>query len=230
VTALDRKYIDRNVAEAETVGIARTWLITIREFAKWAVTQELLAADPTAGIVLRLPKSEGHATWTEEQIEQFEARWPIGTRERLLFDLLIYTGQRCSDVLKLGRHSIVDGTFPVKQQKTGVEVWVPVHRNLQASIAGCNVVELHSETFLGLDQRELNKTFRQACNEAGLPTTCVPHGLRKAFCRRLADIGQPPHKIAALSGHLTLKEVMRYTAAYDRRKAAKEAMAALEAA
>jgi integrase len=230
LSVLDRKYIDRNIADADTVGIANTWLITVRPFCQWAVTQDLLAADPTAGIVLRLPKSDGHATWSEEQIAQFEKRWPIGTRERLLFALLIYTGQRCSDVLKLGRHSIVDGTFPVKQQKTGVEVWVPVHTQLQAAIAACNVVELHSETFLGLDQRELNKAFRRACNEAGLPDTCVPHGLRKAFCRRLADLGVPPHQIAALSGHLTLKEVMRYTAAYDRRQAAKQAMAKLEAA
>jgi integrase len=229
LSVLDRKYIDRNIADAETVGIANTWLITVRPFCQWAVTQELLAADPTAGIVLRLPKSDGHATWSEEQIAQFEKRWPIGTRERLLFALLLYTGQRCSDVLKLGRHSIVDGTFPVKQQKTGVEVWVPVHPELTASIAACNVVELHSETFLGIDQRELNKWFRKACNDAGLPTTCVPHGLRKAFCRRLADLGVPPHQIAALSGHLTLKEVMRYTAAFDRRQAGKQAMAALVA-
>jgi len=62
-----------------------------------------------------------------------------------------------------------------------------------------------------------------------LPTTCVPHGLRKAFCRRLADLGVPPHQIAALSGHLTLKEVMRYTNAYDRRQAAKAGMAVLVA-
>jgi integrase len=236
LSVLDRKYIDRNIADAETVGIARTWLITVREFAKWAVTQELLAADPTAGIVLRLPKSDGHATWSEEQIAQFEARWPIGTRERLLFSLLIYTGQRCSDVLKLGRHSIVDGAFHVKQQKTGVEVWVQVHRELKPVLAAHNVVGIHTDTFLHntrgerLDQRDLNKMFRDACREAGLPDTCVPHGLRKAFCRRLADIGTPPHEIAALSGHLTLKEVMRYTAAYDRRQAGKRAMAKLEAA
>jgi len=229
LSVLDRKYIDRNIAEAETVGIANTWLITVRPFCQWAVTQDLLKVDPTAGIVLKLPKSDGHATWSEEQIAQFEKRWPIGTRERLLFALLLYTGQRCSDVLKLGRHSIVDGTFPVKQQKTGVEVWVPVHPELTAIIAACNVVELRSETFLGIDQRELNKWFRKACNDAGLPTTCVPHGLRKAFCRRLADLGVPPHQIAALSGHLTLKEVMRYTAAYDRRQAGKQAMAALVA-
>ena len=43
-------------------------------------------------------------------------------------------------------------------------------------------------------------------------------------------MGQPPHQIAAVSGHLTLKEVERYTKAYDRKARGHEAMAALVAA
>jgi hypothetical protein len=42
-------------------------------------------------------------------------------------------------------------------------------------------------------------------------------------------LGVPPQRIAAISGHLTLKEIERYTKAFDRRHAAKEAMAALVA-
>jgi hypothetical protein len=42
-------------------------------------------------------------------------------------------------------------------------------------------------------------------------------------------LGLSPQRIAAISGHLTLKEIERYTKAYDRRLAAKEAMAALVA-
>jgi integrase len=235
LTLLDRKYIDRVISDAPTVGIARTWLITVRPFLQWAVTQQMIDADPTAGILIKLPKSDGHACWTEEQIAQFEARWPIGSRERLLFSLLLYTGQRCSDVRQLGQHSIRDGVFPIKQQKTGAEVFVPVHPELLAAIAECKVVSMRGDTFLAtrrgtsIDQRDLNKWFRKACDAAGLPTSCVPHGLRKSFCRRLADLGVPPHQIAALSGHLTLKEVMRYTQAYDRRQAAKAGMAALVA-
>jgi integrase len=236
VKVLDRKYIDRNIAEADTIGIANTWLITMRPFCQWAVTQELLAVDPTAGIVLKLPKSEGHATWTEEQIAQFEARWPLGTRERLLFALLLCTGQRCSDVRKLGPHSIVKGAFPITQQKTGAKVLVPVLPELAAAIAACNVVGIHSDTFLGtkrgvlIMQRDLNKWFRKACDEAGLPTTCVPHGLRKACCRRLAQAGCSVKLIQAISGHLTLKEIERYTRDFDNEQGARDAFAKLAAA
>ena len=230
---LDRKYIDRVIDDAPTIGIGRTWLITVRELLKWSVKQGKIDSDPTAGIVVKLPKSDGHLCWDEKQIAAFEKRWPIGTRERLLFALLIYTGQRVSDVLKLGHHSVCDGAFPIKQQKTGTEVCVPMHPELATALAACPVVG--TTTFLTavrggtLDQRDLNKWFRRACTAARLPTSCVPHGLRKAFCRRLADLGVGPHQIAALSGHLTLKEVMRYTDAYDRKQAAKDAMAKLVA-
>ena len=55
--------------------------------------------DPTAGV--KGYKSKEIHTWTEHEIEIFEARWPQGTRERLAFSLLLYTGQRGSDVHRM---------------------------------------------------------------------------------------------------------------------------------
>jgi integrase len=55
------------------------------------------------------------------------------------------------------------------------------------------------------------------------------HGLRKAFCRVAAEAGLTPHEIMALSGHKTLQEVMRYTAAVDRKKLAASGMKKIEA-
>lgn len=234
LSLLDSAFINRCIAEAPTVGVGRTWLITIREFCKWAVGEKLITTDPTAGIVIKLPKSDGHETWTEEQIAQFEARWPIGTRERLLFSLLLYTGQRCSDVRLLGPSSIMKGAFPITQQKTGAEVTIPVHAELAKAIEACKVVGLGyfltTSTGKPLDQRDLNKWFRQACREAGLPDTCVPHGLRKACCRRLAQAGASTKLIAAVSGHQTLKEIERYTKAFDNEQGARDAFALLQAA
>jgi integrase len=67
--------------------------------------------------------------------------------------------------------------------------------------------------------------FRGWCAEAGLPERCTPHGLRKAFCRRLANAGRTPHEIAACTGHKTLGEVERYCREFDRDRAAERAMA-----
>jgi integrase len=229
---LDCKYIDRLLENVPLVGVRRTLLITIRPFLEWAVKQQMIELDPTAGIRIKVPKTDGHHTWTEDEIAAFEARWPIGTPERLALALLVHTGQRRSDVLRMGRQHVRDGILTIKQKKTGVEVSMPVHPELAAAIAACPNEHL---TFLTtgrgapVGEREFNRWFRAAVLAAGLPESCVPHGLRKAFCRRLADLGVPPHRIAALSGHLTLKEVMRYTEKYDRRLAAKEGMAVLVA-
>ena len=67
-----------------------------------------------------------------------------------------------------------------------------------------------SQTGKGLCQK-----MRHWCDAAGLKE-CSSHGLRKACARRLAEAGATPHEIAAVTGHVTLKEVERYTRAADR--------------
>lgn len=66
--------------------------------------------------------------------------------------------------------------------------------------------------------------FRGWCDQAGLPKACSAHGLRKAACRRLAEAGCTVHEIAAISGHLSLTELQRYTKAVDQRHLARAAM------
>jgi hypothetical protein len=56
-----------------------------------------------------------------------------------------------------------------------------------------------------------------------LPKRCKPHGLRKAACRRLAEAGCSGNEIMAISGHVTMKELVRYTAA-DQARLARNAM------
>ena len=70
--------------------------------------------------------------WTDDEIAQFEAHHPIGTKPRLAFALLLYTAQRRSDVVRIGRQHIRDGVLTVKQQKTGVTLAIPVHPHLQS--------------------------------------------------------------------------------------------------
>ena len=65
--------------------------------------------------------------------------------------------------------------------------------------------------------------FRDRCNEAGLPQ-CSAHGLRKAASRRLAEVGCSNQQIKAVTGHVTDKEVSRYTAAADQERLAEQAI------
>jgi integrase len=57
---------------------------------------------------------------------------------------------------------------------------------------------------------------------------CSSHGLRKAAARRLAEAGCTTHEIASITGHRSLKEVSRYTAAVDQIRLAKQAMDKVE--
>lgn len=52
--------------------------------------------------------------------------------------------------------------------------------------------------------------FKKRCTEAGLPH-CSAHGLRKAGTAVLAERGATDREIMAVTGHVTSKEVDRYT-------------------
>ena len=117
--------------DLKTPHAARSWLVTLRSLCRFALKRGYLRADPTRDIKLRAIKSDGFHTWTEDEIAQFEAHHPIGTKPRLALALLLYTGQRRSDVVRMGRQHISDGVLTVKQQKTGVTLAIPVHPHLQ---------------------------------------------------------------------------------------------------
>ena len=70
---------------------------------KWAVENDYMEANPARAVSYIETKAGGYRTWTPDEVAQFEARWPIGTRQRLAFAFLRYLGVRRSDVVRLGR-------------------------------------------------------------------------------------------------------------------------------
>ena len=77
----------------------------------YAIETGIRTNNPFAG--LKPYRLGTYHTWTDAEIAQFERRWPLGTRERLAFALLLYTGQRGGDVAKMLRADIVDGRIRV---------------------------------------------------------------------------------------------------------------------
>jgi integrase len=205
---------------------ARHWLMAIRAFMKYAVEIGLRGDNPAAGIKLPDLRTDGYHSWTEAEIAQFLAYHGPGTRARLALTLLLYTGQRRGDVVRMGRQHIRDGIMYVRQQKTGIELAIPIHLTLAAVIAEAPADHL---TFLTtragkpFSSAGFGNYFRDRCNEAGL-SHCSAHGLRKAAARRLAEAGCTTHEIAAITGHASLSEVQRYTRAADQKRLALSAM------
>src|SRR5262249_50703562 len=152
-------------------------------------------------------------------------------RARLAEALLLYTGQRRSDVIRIGPQHIRNGKIHVKQQKTGKELRIKIHPELAAVMAATPTEHL---TFLVTQQRSpftssgFGNRLRHQCEAAGRPSACRSHGLRKAAARRLAEAGCTPNEIASITGHQTLKEVSRYTAAADQERLADAAIAKMK--
>ncbi|MBB6457209.1 MULTISPECIES: site-specific integrase [Acetobacter] len=218
-------------ARASTPARANHILRMFRIVFSYAIEIGWLENDPTIGVKRLKTKEEGVAAWTEEQIEQYERRWPIGTRQRLAFALLLYTGQRRSDVVEMGEFSIKGGAIRITQAKTGAYLEIPMHAQLVEAIKS---FPCHGATFLQTasgkkcSSNGFYNQFVKWCAEAGLPSGCSPHGLRKAAARRLAEAGCTTHQIASITGHSTLAEVERYTKSAQRKKLAEDAMATLQ--
>jgi integrase len=227
IALLQRVHIDRMVAaKVGTPATARNFVSALRALMGHCMLEGWRADDPTRSIRLAPVKSEGFPTWTEEDIAKFEAAHPIGSRARLALALLLYTAQRRSDIVRLGRQHIRDGAIHLQQQKTGVVLAIPVHPDLAMVIEETKSEHLTFLTTHGgktFSAGSFANWFREMCKEAGLRGLSA-HGLRKAACRRLAEAGCSANVIAAISGHASLREVQRYTAAADQARMAKAAI------
>lgn len=94
----------------------------MRGIMRWALKNELIKTDPTANLTASRPKTNGIPEWTEEEISAFQPRWPLGTRERVAFDVLFYTGLRRGDAAVFGRQHIKDNVARLTTEKTGAFV------------------------------------------------------------------------------------------------------------
>lgn len=177
----------------------------------------MIQTDPTRGLKIDRPETDGFATAGAEDIAAFQEMWPVGTVERLVFDLALYTGAARVDLVKLGRRHIADGLLSFKRQKTGVVCRVPLTPELRAVIARTPHIApafILNRKGKPYTAESLGNLFRDAATKAGM--TARLHGLRKAFCVYWAAKLATPHQIAAMAGHLTLGEVERYTKDLER--------------
>jgi integrase len=213
-------------ARTEQPGAANGLRMALRVMMKHAIEIGLRADDPTREVRAIRIRTEGHHSWTDDEIAQFERHHPIGSRARLALALLLYTGQRRGDVIRMGAQHIRDGALHVKQEKTGVELIIPLHPALAAIIVAASRDHLtFVTTRLGgpFQGSTFSRWFRDQCDRAGLPH-CSAHGLRKAAARRLAEAGCTAHEIGAITGHASLTELARYTRTADQRRLAEAAM------
>ncbi len=222
LSRIDCASIERGI-ERRNPYAARHFLQAMRGLFQWAMRAKLANSDPTAELKVILPATDGHPVWTEDDCRAFETRWPHGTRERVAFDLLLYTGLRRGDAVRLGRPHVKNGIATIRTEKTGQLVSIPILSPLQATLDAGPIGGL---TFIaGENGRPMKKEsfgtwFREACKQAGVSKSA--HGLRKAAATRAANNGATEAQLEAFFGWRGGGMASLYTREANRTKLARD--------
>ena len=217
----------------DTIDGANSRLKAMRQLYKWAasVKPKLISRNIAADIPLMKRKDTGgHHTWTIEEIQRYVRRHPIGTKACLVLFIFLLTGQRISDVAKLGKQHIrrpehVSEQFRAihagrwlafRQHKNRnskpVDLVIPILPFLEKVIelSPCGALTF-IETEFGKPHttKGLGNWFADRCNEAEVPGRA--HGLRKAGATIAAENGATPHQLMSIFGWKTLEQAEVYT-------------------
>ena len=216
-----------------TPAAANQRLKALRALFSWANETEETGVNPVLGVKRIRYASEGHHTWTDDEIMQYQKRHPVGTKARLAFDLLRFIAFRREDVVRIGPDHFRNGRVQYRQAKNEhrnpIDIDIPLHPELEASIAA---TVTGTKTFLltgfgkAFTANGFGGKFKDWCRQADLPH-CSAHGIRKATATALAENGATAHEIMSITGHRSLKEAERYTRDARGRKMADSAMAKL---
>ncbi len=208
---------------ADSPEVANARLKALRAMFRWAVAEEKASHNPAANVPKLAIKSDGFHTWTEDEVRQYEAYWPPGTKQRLALALLLYAGVRRSDVVRLGRQMIQDGWLTFKAVKNEEVVTIPILPPLAEELAHApkgQMTFLVTEYGKPFSAAGFGNRFRDWCDKAGLPH-CTAHGLRKAASSRLAELGASEKQLNAWFGWAdNSNEARRYTKAAQRKRLA----------
>ena len=230
VALLRREHVERILAAIRSPSSRGEWLKALRGLLRFAVPT-MLKVDPTAGITVKIPKSKGHHSWTDDEIEQYRAFWPLGTQQRRVMEFALETASRRGEVVRLGPQHVKNGRIRIERTHGSEDVDIPISPDLQAA---CDAMPKSHMSYivnaLGKPRSKfsLGRDFAKWATQAGLPARCRLHGLKKGGMRRIAEAGGTAHELMAISGHKTLSEVQRYTSAADKARLAASAMAKMQ--
>lgn len=234
IAGLQPKHINKLIDDmADTPSAASNFRKRLKGLMDYAVAAELRTDNPVVVAKKVKLKTTGHRTWTEEDIAAFRKRHKVGTPLRLAMEVLLHTGLRRSDAVRLGwKHLTKDGfVITTKKSQGHVELCIPVHSDLARHIAECPkdgpafVATMYGRA---RSEKAFSSWISEAASDAGLPAKSSPHGVRKAACRRLAETGCSALEIMSITGHTDIREIERYCREAARKKLAVAAMTKLE--
>jgi enterobacteria phage integrase len=189
-----------------------------------------LGANPTVGVSRLHKVTKEHQPWPDDVLAAFEAHAP--GHLRLAVALLLYTGQRHSDVVKM-RWSQFDGdTIEVVQQKTGEPVTIACHKRLRSILSALprrGEFILIGERGKPYKAASLAAMVRKQLRAIGIRGYSV-HGLRKNAALSLSQAGCSVPEIMAVTGHRSAAMALHYSKRAEKKRLARSAIDKWEAA
>ena len=207
---------------ADRPGAANNTLDALRAMVKWAMgPRELLDRDPTLGVA-HYQKGEGHLPWTPEQLEHADKNFTGMLRRAYV--LARYTGQRESDIIRLGPHSLDGEGFKVRQKKTGAQPWCPIFPELESEMATWTkqpgpylLQESGRNAGKPFTTNGLWKLFNRERQKHDVLQGAVWHGLRASAVIRIRQAGYSAEIISDMVG-MSVEMVEHYCRHADRKK------------
>jgi integrase len=221
--------------KADTPEAANFRLKQISALFSWAIKNDLATINPAEKLEKLGGGSEGYYTWTDQDVETFEAYWKVGSKPRLAMAIMLYLGVRRSDAVLVGsKHESRDGlsiTFKVfKGRKKNLKILtLPILPPLRAIL---DASQLGPETWLAsaygkpYSAAGFGNIFKDWCKEAGLPQ-CASHGLRKIGAVRAAEASASEHELMAMFGWEDASMARVYTRKAEQKKLAASGAAKL---
>lgn len=233
-------------AREATPAAARNLLVALQHFFSERVGAGLLKKrnNPVLGVrlVKRVARKVGkghYKTWKQAHVDQFRAHWPMGTMERLAFELMLLTGMSAADVIRFSRSWVgADSLIRYKRRKTSTEAILFFSKELRAAIAACPLAtpadrpfepilrgptgrvwykdgqvcaDPDDETDEGWRNQHFSQWFTKAARAAGLPEGISAHGVRKRAACDDCLKHWPQAKLMSKFGWSDPKEVVLYT-------------------
>jgi integrase/recombinase XerD len=243
IALLQRSHIEK-LLESMTPAAQRNWLKALRGLMAFALSENMIAKDPTQGVTpVKAAKTMGHMTWLEPQVAMYREHHMLGTVARTALELLLNIAARRHDAHLLGDQHIRQGRICWRPHKTlrttnkllKVKILPEFQAAFDAMQRPAGVLNFLTNDYgkAFASAAAFGNKFANWCKAAGLkPVLCDDgkmrsyraHGLRKAALRAYAHAGATDRELMELSGHSDPRQLREYLQEVEQEKMADSAV------
>ena len=235
---IDKKLIRKFLADLYAKGHNKSTIVrrlsSLRTFFKFALSQNLLATNPTEDldspkVDKRIPVSLSYEH-VQRLLDQPDTSDYLGFRDRTIMELFYSSGLRVSELVDLNRADIDHAQLVIRVRGKGKkERVVPITKNASEWIlAYLNHLERHLDVekhqaqvdrdaiFLNrlgtrLTSRSVDRSFEKYLKASGLADKVTPHTIRHTIATHWLENGMDLKTIQEMLGHSTLAATTIYT-------------------